>query len=217
MEIKDFINNRYTTKVFDPLKKIDESKIKEIVNLLHKSPSSTNSQPWHFIIVKTQEGFEKVAKAATGIYAFNELKIRNASHLVILCTKSNIDESYLKKLVEQEDKDGRFINEDAKKAQHKGRSYFVNSHRFYFSDAQHWMEKQVYIALGTLLFGVSILGIDSCTMEGFDKRILDEELNLHEKGFTSTLIVSLGYRSNDDFNATTPKSRLPLDEVVSFI
>jgi hypothetical protein len=43
------------------------------------------------------------------------------------------------------------------------------------------------------------------------KRALDLSLGLREKGLTSVVLVSLGYRSESDFNAALPKSRLPRD------
>jgi nitroreductase/dihydropteridine reductase len=54
-------------------------------------------------------------------------------------------------------------------------------------------------------------------MEGFDQRALDQALGLREKGFTSVVLVSLGYRSEADFNAALPKSRLPREEIFTFI
>ena len=61
------------------------------------------------------------------------------------------------------------------------------------------------------------LGIDACPMEGFDPRVLDEELGLRARGLSSVALVSLGYRSADDFNAKLPKSRLPAETVLSEI
>jgi len=54
-------------------------------------------------------------------------------------------------------------------------------------------------------------------MEGFDQRALDLSLGLREKEFTSVVLVSLGYRSEGDFNAALPKSRLPREEIFTFI
>jgi nitroreductase/dihydropteridine reductase len=34
---------------------------------------------------------------------------------------------------------------------------------------------------------------------------------------TSVVLVSLGYRSESDFNAALPKSRLPREEIFTFI
>ncbi len=48
-------------------------------------------------------------------------------------------------------------------------------------------------------------------MEGFDARAVDAELDLHAQGLTCVVLVCLGYRSDSDFNASLPKSRLPQD------
>jgi len=45
-----------------------------------------------------------------------------------------------------------------------------------------------------------------CILCGF---IYDEALGLPARGFTSRVVVALGYRSAADFNAAAPKSRLP--------
>jgi nitroreductase/dihydropteridine reductase len=125
-----------------------------------------------------------------------------------------VDEEHLRSVLDTEERDGRFADAKLKNAQHEGRSYFVNLHRER-SDAQQWMEKQVYLALGALLVGAAALGIDSCPMEGFDQAALDEALGLKAKGLTSCVIVPLGYRAAGDFNAALPKSRLPLGKVIT--
>lgn len=215
-DLQFLAKKRYTTKAFDPTKKIPADKIAEIKTLLQYSPSSTNSQPWHFVIASTEAGKTLVAKG-TENYAFNTQKILNASHVIVLCTRSEIDEAHLLQLLEQEDKDGRFATEEAKQGQHNGRSFFVNMHKYELKDAQHWMEKQVYLALGTLMLGASALDIDACPIEGFDATQLNQALELREKGLCASVVVALGYRAENDFNAVLPKSRLPQDVIFSEI
>lgn len=99
--------------------------------------------------------------------------------------------------------------------QNKGRNFYVGLHRNNPQDMQAWTQKQVYLALGTLLFGAGALGIDATPIEGFDPKLLDEELGLAEKGLKSVVLVALGYRSAEDFNAKLPKSRLPTEAIVS--
>ncbi|MGO3385495.1 MAG: NAD(P)H nitroreductase, partial [Acinetobacter guillouiae] len=48
---------------------------------------------------------------------------------------------------------------------------------------------------------------------GFDEDILTEELGLIEKNLVPSVIMTLGYRSDTDFNAKLPKSRLTQEEV----
>ncbi len=217
MNLSELVKSRYTTKAFDPSFRLTDEQVEEIKTLVRYSPSSTNSQPWHFVIAGTPEGKERIAKAATGRYEYNAPKILNASHVIVLCSKSSIDDQYLQTILANEKKDGRFIDADAEKAQHNGRSYYVNAHRFELKDLQQWTEKQVYISLGTLLLGAAMLGIDACPMEGFDSALLDQELSLRGKGCTSSVIVALGRHSDADFNKKLPKSRLPLESVITMI
>ncbi|MCD4504144.1 oxygen-insensitive NAD(P)H nitroreductase [Chromobacterium piscinae] len=215
MNIAHYAKTRYTTKAFDPGFKLSPDQVEQIEALLRHSPSSTNSQPWHFFIAGSDEGKARVAKATANGYSFNQAKVLNASHVVVFCTRAALDDAHLQTLLEQEDRDGRFASAEARAGQHKGRSHFADMHRFELRDASHWMEKQVYLAVGTLLLGAAALEIDACPIEGFDQRIMGEELGLREKGLVASVIVALGRRSDEDFNAKLPKSRLPADAVIT--
>ncbi|TWT78859.1 Oxygen-insensitive NAD(P)H nitroreductase [Planctomycetes bacterium CA13] len=215
LPIAEVVQRRYSTKAFDPTKKIKHSDIDSIKDLLRYSASSTNSQPWHFILASTNEGKRRVAVAAAGNFASNQPKILNASHVVVFCSKLEISEDYLLRLLDQEQADGRLTDPAQRELVHSIRCRFVNLHRHDLKDVQHWMEKQVYLNVGSFLLGVSTLGINAVPMEGIDTKALDEEFGLREKGYTSIVAVALGYRSDDDFNAKLPKSRLPLAETLT--
>ncbi|MEJ2766865.1 oxygen-insensitive NAD(P)H nitroreductase [Photobacterium sp. MCCC 1A19761] len=218
MNIADIALTRYSTKVFDKNKKISVQDFDGLKVLLRFSPSSTNSQPWHFVIADTEDGKRKISEGTKGAYGFNEDKILNASHVVVFCAKTNIDEEYLLHVLDTEEKDGRFASDPLfKEANHKGRSMFVNMHRFDNKDAQHWMEKQVYLNMGTLLIGAAVMGIDAVPIEGIDSKELDEALSLRSKGYTSLAVVAFGYRAENDFNASLPKSRLPESEIFTVL
>ena len=79
------------------------------------------------------------------------------------------------------------------------------------------MEKQVYLALGTLLLGAATLEIDATPIEGFDRTTLDDVLGLRERGLNSVVLAALGYHSDEDFNACLPKSRLTADEILTLM
>lgn len=204
---------RYTTKSFDPNKKISAENVEHIKTLLQMSPSSINSQPWHFVIASTDEGKAQMAKGTQGFFRFNESKVTQASHVVLFCAKTDIDNSFLNHINNQEDADGRFATEENKTNGLGGKKIFTNIHKYDLKDAQHWMEKQVYLNIGNFLLGVAALGIDAVPMEGIDVKALDETFGLREKGYTALVMVGLGYRAEDDFNAKLPKSRLPENEI----
>lgn len=88
MDIVSVALKRYSTKAFDATKKLTAGEAEQLKTLLQYSPSSTNSQPWHFIVASTDEGKARVAKAASGTYVFNERKILDASHVVVFCAKT---------------------------------------------------------------------------------------------------------------------------------
>jgi len=209
MDIAHIAQTRYTTKAFDPAKKIPAAQVEQLRALLRASPSSVNSQPWHFILTGSDAGKARVAKGMHGGFAYNEPKVRNASHVVVLCGKTTLDDAHLSAVIAQEDQDGRFASPDAKANQDKSRRFYVNLHQNELKDERIWIDKQVYLALGALLLGAGALGVDACPMEGFDAAALDAELGLKAKGLTCLVVVALGYRGEDDFNAKLPKSRLP--------
>ncbi|WDZ95283.1 oxygen-insensitive NAD(P)H nitroreductase [Herbaspirillum sp. WKF16] len=208
MSIVQYARKRHSTKAFDPARKIPEGVIAELRELLRLAPSSVNSQPWHFVLASTEAGKARIGKAAEAGYPYNLPKILNASHVLVLAARTAIDDGHLEALLAQEERDGRFVNPEAKAGTRASRLMYSNLHRYDQKDAQHWMEKQVYLALGTVLLGAAALEIDAVPMEGFNARVLDEELGLRQQGFSSTVLVGLGYRGADDFNAGLPKSRL---------
>jgi nitroreductase/dihydropteridine reductase len=216
-DIARIATTRHTCKAFDPARKIDASKVDALCSVLRYAPSSVNSQPWHFVIAASDEGKGLIAQATQGGFAYNEAKVRNASHVVVLCARTDLDESHLAAILAQEDADGRFATPEAKAGQNTSRSFYAGLHRNELKDASAWMEKQVYLALGTLLQGAAALEIDACPMEGFDQAKLDEVLGLRERGLTSVVLTGLGYRSELDFNAKLPKSRLPVAALITVI
>lgn len=219
MKITEILNWRYSTKVFDPEKKMSEQDFEALKALLRMSPSSTNIQPWYFVVAASDEGKKRVAKGTQGFFQFNEQKVLDASHVVVMCARNNVDETYMKHLLEVEERDGRFPNEEVKQMVYGARNTFADIHRYDLKDLPHWLEKQVYLNMGSLLLGAAVMGIDALPMEGLDMKKLDEEFELRPKGFTAVAVVALGYRKEDDFNipAATPKSRLPEQEIISVV
>ena len=168
------------------------------------------------MIAGSDEGKQTLTKA-TEQFAFNTPKLLNASHVVVLCHRTDIDDDYLEQLTAQEQADGRIPNEEVKQTILGARKFFVGLHTETLKDAPDWMAKQVYLALGTLLLGAAALQIDACPIEGFDADVMDQVLGLKEKGLRACVVAALGYRAADDFNADLPKSRLPAEQVISEI
>lgn len=217
MDILSAAKKRHTAKAYDSERRIPEEVMQQVYDLLRSSASSVNSQPWHFIVANTPEGRARIAKATQGGYVYNAAKVNDASHVIVLCARVDMDEAHMDALLEQEERDGRFRDAQARAGQDATRRGYVNQHRYGTKDVAQWLEKQVYLALGTALVGAATLEIDATPMEGFDQKILDAEFGLNEKGLTSLVLVSFGYSSPADFNAGLPKSRLTQEATFTFI
>ncbi|MEN8641838.1 oxygen-insensitive NAD(P)H nitroreductase [Pseudomonas sichuanensis] len=217
MDTVALAKRRYTTKAYDASRRIPQATIDALLEQLRHSPSSVNSQPWHFIVADTDQGKARLAKSTEVGFAYNTPKILNASHVIVFATRTDMTEAHLQAVLEQEGKDGRFRSDEAKAGQDQSRRFYVNLHRHDNKDLQHWMEKQTYLALGTALLGAAAYGLDATPIEGFDPKVMDAELGLRERGFTSVVVLSLGYHSEEDFNAGLGKSRLPAADVFTFL
>ena len=217
IDITQISTHRHTCKAFDPTRRIPPETLAAVKTLLRHTPSSVNSQPWHFVIAGTSTSKDKIAATLAGRFSYNGEKVRDASHVVVLCARREMNGAHLDALIEQEAADGRFATTEARVNQYNARGFYADLHRDELRDADQWMEKQVYIALGNLLLGAAALGLDACAMEGIDHAAIDTALGLQARDLRCVLLVALGYRSSADFNAALPKSRLPEAAVISEI
>ena len=216
MNVAQLATTRRTAKAFAPGRPLPADLLEQIRVLLRFSPSSVNSQPWHFVLAASADAKERLARAMPPPYAYNAPKVRNAALVVVFCVRADLDDAHLDALLAQERRDGRLPDDAAAANQAKSRRTYLDLHR-QRGDVRAWLEKQVYLAVGGLLFGAAALGLDACPMEGFDAELLDAELGLRERGLAAIALVALGERGPDDWNAALPKSRLPAEAVFTEI
>jgi len=77
-----------------------------------------------------------------------------------------------------------------------------------------WMAHQVYIALGMFIAAASLLGVDSCPMEGIEPPKFNEILGLTAMGYGALCACAAGYRAADDKYASLPKVRFKPQDVI---
>lgn len=217
MDLLNVSKTRYTTKAYDSTKKIPKEQFERLLEILRFTPSSINIQPWHFFIAEDQTAKERIAKALVGKYAYNAPKVLESSHTILFCTQADITEEHLEQLLQQDDLSGRFKDETAKQNQKDSRLGYVDYYKNEKGDIQRWAENQTFIALGQMLFAAGIEHIDATPIGGFDEQIISEELKLTEQGLIPSVIMTLGFRSETDFNAKLPKSRLKAEDIFTHL
>lgn len=217
MDLLNVSKQRYTTKAYDPAKKIPQEQFERLLQILRLAPSSINIQPWHYFIADNDAAKQRITKALVGKYAYNAPKVLDSSHTILFCTKADITEQHLENLLTQDDISGRFKDEKAKQGQKDSRTGYVDYYRNEKGDIQRWAENQTFIALGQMLLAAGIEDIDATPIGGFDEDIINQELELAEHGLIPSVIMTLGYRSENDFNAKLPKSRLKAEEIFTHL
>lgn len=213
MDILSLAQSRYTCKAYDRTKKIPAPTLERLLEILRLTPSSINVQPWHFIVAQSDESKEKIAQAMPELHQHNAKKVKDCDSVIILAAK-HIDQAHIDMMIEQEHKAGRFANDNVREARHQLCSTYIKEHQ---DNLQPYVDNQIYIALGQLLFAAEAEGVDSTAIGGFDNQILDDVLNLQQQGLRSVVLCTLGYHSQDDFNQQLPKARLDKQQVISFI
>ncbi len=206
MDIIEKLNWRYAVQKFNPDKKVYDADFEILCEALRLSPSSFGLQPWKFLIVKHKAIREKLRAAA-----YDQSKVTDASHFIVLCSLDHIDAAYVDKYVESVAKT-RNQSTDSLKALRDSRAGFVTGSTKEALDI--WMSEQVYIALGVLLATCAVNDIDAGPMGGFDHNQFDEILNLKSLGLKSRVACAVGYRADDDHAATHKKTRFPKKDVI---
>ena len=130
--------------------KISAENFQSLKDILRLSPSSTNIQPWHFVIADDEAGKARIAKGTEGMYEFNDAKVKDASHVIVFCSRVYADDEFLEGLLDKEDADGRFAEPKFKEQMHQTRKMFLDIRRYEQKDEAHWLIEQLYLNMGTL-------------------------------------------------------------------
>ena len=209
--------SRHTAKSYRR-EDLSRQEVEDLLELLRFSSSSVNSQPWHFVVASDASGRDRIARAGTDANnAFNSDAIRNAGLVVVFAARLNADQSYLDRLLETEDRHGRFADPANKTEWRSIRAAFVDLNRSQGDPGAHqWMARQVYWNGGQFLHSAAAMGLDATPMEGIDGEALDREFGLAEKGYRSLFAIAVGRNADEsDWNRQLPKSRLSMEETVT--
>lgn len=199
------LNWRYATKKFDADKKIAQTDLDVLKEAIRLSASSYGLQPYQVIIVENEQLRQQIK--AVG---WNQTQITDSSELVIFANITNVGATEIQKYIANMAQVREIPLESL-----KGFEDMMNNAVGSLTDdaREIWTAKQAYIALGTLLSAAADLKIDATPMEGFDKNAVNTILGLTEKGLSAAVIVSLGYRHDDDATQHLKKVRKPNEEL----
>lgn len=205
LEDTDFLTvakERRSVRQYDPEFKMDESEIREILETAVLAPSSSNLQPWRFLVIEDQAEKEKLLPIAN-----NQQQIVDASVVIAVLGDRNAYKN-ANQIYSQIAEKGN-MPEDVK-------NMYVNS---IFDNYGNFPKERLAriahidggIVSNQLMLAAKAKGYDTVPMGGYDEAQFLEAFNVPEN-YEAVMLISLGKGTKAGFQ----KTRLPLDEVVQW-
>jgi nitroreductase len=209
MDVLKKLEWRYATKRFNSDKKLNDKQLNLLVDAVNLAPTSYGLQPFELFVIGDSKVREELKVAANG-----QPQVSDASQVLVFAVNKELSEKHIEAFVERT-------------AQQRGlkvesldafRSMMVAAIMAKSPEARfQWAARQAYIALGVLLSTAATENIDACPMEGFNNAEFDRILGLDKKGFSSVVMATVGFRSEEDKYGSLAKVRKSRDELVTYI
>ncbi|MGB1003104.1 MAG: NAD(P)H-dependent oxidoreductase [Salibacteraceae bacterium] len=209
MSIIDNLKWRYATKKFDSSKKISTNDLNAIKEAISLTATSYGLESYKVLVVENPEIRAKLVPASWG-----QTQISDASHLLVFCNFNEVTPDHIDALVQlKANTQGIPVENltgygDFMKKAISGMPADV---------VKGWTARQTYIALGNAMATCAELKIDSCPMEGFDASQYNKILGLDAKGLNASVVLPIGYRSEEDQTQHGKKVRKPLNEMFEVV
>lgn len=200
---------RYATKKFDSSKKISNEALNLLLEATRLSASSYGLQPYHVVVITNPEIREQLKPVSWG-----QSQVTDASHLIVFAHQTDFGgelvDDYLANVSETRNIPGETL---------KGYGDFAKSKLVDLPQRtkEDWAAKQVYLALGNLMQAAAELKIDTCPMEGFEAEAYNTILNLTDKNLSASVVVPVGYRSDEDQTQHLAKVRKSNQELFTHL
>ena len=206
MNFIEALNWRYAAKKFDPSKKVSDADLNTILEAGNLAATSYGLQPFKFVVVSDQE-----TQSALVPFSYNQPQVEQASHIIVLAARTDVDEAFIRSMARMTEK-----VRDLEQGKLDGYAKQMIGALMSMSEEQrlHWAQKQIYIALANLMAACAVLKVDSCPMEGFVPAQYDRLLKLKENNLTATVLLPVGYRSEEDEQQHYAKVRNPIEDMV---
>ncbi|WML53580.1 nitroreductase family protein [Neobacillus sp. PS3-12] len=198
--LSEVIKERHSVRKYDPAFEISQEELKSMLSEATLAPSSSNLQPWRFIVIQDED-----TKRELRAIANNQEQVETASAVIAVLGDKEMyknvekvyrgafeagfmDEANMNRLIEGTNKTYPFASDEVRK----------NIASF---DAGLVSMQLMLIAKDR--------GYDTVPMGGFNKEQFVEKFNVSER-FFPVVLIAVGKAAQSAFQTT----RLPLDDVL---
>lgn len=202
-QLSKVIHERKSVRKFDSSYKISKEEISDMLLEATEAPSSSNLQPWRFMIIQDQDIKKKVKE-----FSFNQQQMETASAIIAVIADTemyhNIDEIYRSNF-EAGNIDAASLEIQTKNAK----------------SAYPYAPKEALLNIAAFDAGLVSMqlmliakakGYDTVPMGGFDKQQFAEAFELEDR-YVPLVLIALGKAAAPAYNST----RLPLEKIATFI
>nr|WP_242774159.1 NAD(P)H-dependent oxidoreductase [Brevibacillus parabrevis] len=215
-QILQAYETRHATKEFAADKTIAQEDFAFIMETARLSPSSFGFEPWNFLVVQNRALRDKLSVVSWGA----QKQLATASHFVIILARTKQEMAADSDYVVNQMKNVQLLPENVITAKSAMYDKFLKQDFELFADERvmfEWAARQTYIALGNMMTSAAMIGIDSCPIEGFDKKQAEELLQaeglLDKERFGVACMVAFGYRKSEP----RPKTRQPREHLIRYV
>ncbi len=202
-DLSTIIRERHSVRKYDASIKIPREEIEEILSEAILAPSSSNLQPWRFIVIDDQEVKKDLRQIAN-----NQEQVETSSAIIaVLGDKEmyhNIEKVY------RSNYEAGFMNLETVEQ-------IIQNSKNYYTQASEEIRKNI-ASFDTGLVSMQLMliakakGYDTVTMGGFDKEKFMKKFNITDR-YMPIVLIAIGKAAAPAYQTT----RIPLKEIIEFI
>jgi nitroreductase len=197
------IRERHSVRKYDPHFKISQEEIIDILNEATLAPSSSNMQPWKFLVIQDAETKKELRSIAN-----NQEQVETSS--AVIAVLGDREMHLNAERVHQRAFEAGLMDQETMTRM------IENSTKLYSSASKEARTSIATFDAGLISMQLMLIaksrGYDTVPMGGFNKQKFIERFDIDERYFPA-LLIALGKAAAPGRKTT----RLPIDEIVSFI
>lgn len=201
--LSEVIHARKSVRKFDSDYQIAPEVIEEMLQEATLAPSSSNLQPWRFIVIQDDEAKKKIKE-----FSFNQEQMETSSAIIAVVGDTemyhNIDEIYLSNL-----EAGNIDEVNVQRQIDNAKALYPNAP----ADARLTIAAfDAGLVSMQFMLIAKAKGYDTVPMGGFNKAQFAKEFNLEDR-YAPLVLIALGKAAAPAYGST----RLPLEKITSFV
>lgn len=196
------VKERHSVRYYDPSVKMTKAELEEILHEATLAPSSSNLQPWRFLVIEDHALKEKLLPIA-----FNQKQVVDAS--AVIAVFGDLKWYERGEQIYSASVDAGYMTEEVKQQ-------FVGTAENVYRNMDEARKKSIVHIDGglvsmQLMLSARARGYDTVPMGGFDGVKFKEAFNVPEH-YENIMLIAIGKAAQPG----RPTVRLPLDQIVSW-